>query len=781
MPDLKMSRRRPVLRMLLWVAALFAVSLALLTCTPPNFGDDPVADPLTITPLEPQMVAGSQLDFNADGGTPPYVFAVTSGTGLINSSSGLYTASDQPESAAVEVTDQKGRTTQTPVTIKPSALALSPNSVSIFQGTSIQITGSGGTLNYSTGSVNGGGVLTKTSDTTWNFTAGSLPGDIGDWAVTVSDSSIPVKNAFSYIHVNAVPGVLTISPDTITLTLNNTFTFSAGGGTPPYSFAMVSGGGSITSGGLYTASQVTPELTPDVVMVTDAALTTDTAEITVVTLPLQITPTFVNVQFNAGYDFNASGGKPPYVFSILTGGDSGLIVPGTGVYTAPATAGTVTVQVADSLPSTPSTALVNVYAPLVIAPDPATVDAGSTLTFTASGGVPGFTYALVSGVGSISAGGLYTAPASPGNAVVKVTDSIGNVDQTTVTVLDPADWAPAITVDTAGGQYASLVLTKPPSEWPNIAYRVGTATTTLKFAKWTGSAFEKATVTSAGDYPGQYASLALDADDNPRIGHYYSKPNHEGLGYAHWDGGWILDAKVPGTADDPIGQYASLALDPADGYNPRIACYKYNDGVLPLEQDLVYASYDGTSWTLLPVDTAGDVGQYASLALDVSGYPHIAYYDATNGDLRYAYENSGGWHYETPDNLGNVGQYASLALDGLGYPHFAYYDAGSQDLKYAWKDGGGWHGPQTVDMTGDVGQYASLALDGSGNPRIAYFDATNGDLKYASWNGSVWVIAAIDTSGTVGQYASLALTTSGKMRIAYYDATNGDLKYIAQQ
>ena len=117
---------------------------------------------------------------------------------------------------------------------------------------------------------------------------------------------------------------------------------------------MLSGVGNITSGGFYTANQVGSAL----VQVTDDALATDTATVTVETLPLQITPDFINLQYNAGFDFNASGGQPPYVFSILTAGDSGAIVADTGVYTAPATAGTITIQVADSPPRFWSVAVV---------------------------------------------------------------------------------------------------------------------------------------------------------------------------------------------------------------------------------------------------------------------------------------------------------------------------------------------------------------------------------------------------------------------------------------
>jgi hypothetical protein len=52
--------------------------------------------------------------------------------------------------------------------------------------------------------------------------------------------------------------------------------------------------------------------------------------------------------------------------------------------------------------------------------------------------------------------------------------------------------------------------------------------------------------------------------------------------------------------------------------------------------------------------------------------------------LKYAYQDDAGWHIETVDSEGNVGLYASLALDGGGYPHISYLDWSNGDLKYAY-------------------------------------------------------------------------------------------------
>jgi hypothetical protein len=61
-------------------------------------------------------------------------------------------------------------------------------------------------------------------------------------------------------------------------------------------------------------------------------------------------------------------------------------------------------------------------------------------------------------------------------------------------------------------------------------------------------------------------------------------------------------------------------------------------------------------------------GSYSSIGLDPSGYAFISHYQSSSHDLRLTYRDSGGWHAEAVDTEGDVGKYASIAIDRDGLP-----------------------------------------------------------------------------------------------------------------
>ena len=207
--------------------------------------------------------------------------------------------------------------------------------------------------------------------------------------------------------------------------------------------------------------------------------------------------------------------------------------------------------------------------------------------------------------------------------------------------------------------------------------------------------------------------------------------------------GWQIE--LVDSADD-VGRYASLALD--DQGLPHISYCQY-DPARYLCTALKYAHYDRVEWQIQTVDSAGDVGEYTSLALDPANQPHISYFDVSRLELRYARYNGGNWQIET---IGAGMINPSLAIDSQGRPHISCRVMGPQeDLGYIHHDGTHW-----ITETLGLGYYGagnSLALDAADRPHIVF------SQYYAHFDGAAWQIEAIPAPAI--HNPSLALDAAG--------------------
>ncbi|MBE7492088.1 MAG: putative Ig domain-containing protein [Planctomycetes bacterium] len=266
--------------------------------------------------------------------------------------------------------------------------------------------------------------------------------------------------------INAPGGGLGITSPTTTALPNATInvaytpvTFTAGGGTAPYSWGATGlpAGMTMTAGGVLQGTPTAAGNFNVQVTVTDSATPTPntaTGNYTLLVItPLTITSptpgsTLANGTVGTAYtpvNFSATGGVPGYTWGV-TGQPAGMTMTVAGVLQGTPTAGgsfTLTVTVTDSASPTPNTAnatyslQINVPALAITTPTP-----GSTLppgtqgqpysggvTFQATGGTPSYSWSatgLPAGMGiGATTGTLVGTPSASGtfNVQVTVTDS----------------------------------------------------------------------------------------------------------------------------------------------------------------------------------------------------------------------------------------------------------------------------------------------------------------------------------------------------------------------
>lgn len=243
-----------------------------------------VSNTLAISPATPVYVeVNGTLTFSATGGVAPYTFSCLSDsptTGIGTPADGDYTAPGTAGSDTCTVTDSLSATSSATVTIYDT-FTLSPLSVTMAVGTTQTFTATGGVGAKTFSLVSGSGSINATTGV---YTA---PAMATTAVIEVADS---IGNTLQ--ATIDVVSTLTIGPKNIFIPIGSKVSsYTATLGTSPYTYSVISGGGSIVAGtGVYTAASTAGT---GVVRVTDNIGTTNDTNV------YHVTP--VDIQSNWGY------------------------------------------------------------------------------------------------------------------------------------------------------------------------------------------------------------------------------------------------------------------------------------------------------------------------------------------------------------------------------------------------------------------------------------------------------------------------------------------------
>jgi uncharacterized protein (TIGR03437 family) len=366
--------------------------------------------------------------FAGTGGVLPYTWSIPVGslpTGLTMNTSGLVSGTPTVSGTynfTIRLRDNNNTSVDQTATIvinNPGTLTITTTTLPTAQVTvnyNQQLTVTGGSPNY-----------------TWLLTAGQLPPGI---SLTTAGllNGVPTNSGIYSFSVRATDSLGNNTTTTLTITVsasglailtsslpqaaigqNYQSDLTATGGTPPYSFSVLSGflptGITLTSGGRLSGIPSVAGSYPLTFRVVDAASNSAQTSLTLnvgSSLLSFVTTTLPNATAGVAYDFavQASGGTPPYVFSLAGGNfPTGISIGTDGriTGTATATAATnLTLRVTDQTGASVTQQFFFAVGQTQLVftngtPPSAIIGQTYSFTFTVSGGITPYQYSVVNG------------------------------------------------------------------------------------------------------------------------------------------------------------------------------------------------------------------------------------------------------------------------------------------------------------------------------------------------------------------------------------------------
>lgn len=373
--------------------------------------------PIVILPNDSIILTNAKIRLNVSGGKPPYTFSMESGPGSIGTT-GIYIADSITGNVIIMITDSVGKTAEGRLrVVKP--LALLPTTVQINVDGNFQFETKGGVAPYFYQIVTGGGIISPIGQ----YFAGTTP-----TTVLVKVVDVQGNEATATVQTNSP---VQINPSSANINRGDKYQFTSSFGFAPYNYRIISGNGSMASlTGVFTAPAVAGT---SIIQSVDSIGTLSSSIVTINNLPLSLNNSNPMMQVNQSFEFKVIGGLAPYTFSFNGSGNLGSLLP-TGTYFSPSVQTVDNIKVVDS-EGTIFAATITVNPALTISPNTKTTVVNRAEIFFPSGGIPPYTFQLLSGSGSVNpSSGVFVAPANPGTSVVRLQDSLYNYADVVITI-----------------------------------------------------------------------------------------------------------------------------------------------------------------------------------------------------------------------------------------------------------------------------------------------------------------------------------------------------------
>ena len=233
-------------------------------------------------------------------------------------------------------------------------------------------------------------------------------------------------------------------------------------------------------------------------------------------------------------------------------------------------------------------------------------------------------------------------------------------------------------------------------------------------------------------------------------------------------GSWNIERV---TDDVSNNEWPSMAIDKND--YAHIAYMK--------DHKIFYANNVTGSWK---EEQVTDDGDYPSLALNRSGNPHIVFVRG-GSHIFYIRKEAGIWREEKiVDIVGIMTSmvYSNLALDKSGFAHLAYFnsDGTDEEIYYTNNVTGSWQESKVTDNDfPDI--FPALALDSHSRAHIIYLTSGGGifgQIFYANNTTNLWDISRVTDSPINNHIAYLRrcfiLDNKGFGHITFFNNEDGD-------